>query len=318
MSNAVRIGWLDPSLNSRNTGDQIIADAVKREITASLPEAEVVRLPTQTFLNKSERMLARSCDKFIVGGTNLLNGNIPRYIQWRLDPGSYSTYKARVSLMGVGWWQYQARTNGLSKHIWKSLLGNGANSVRDSYTASRLAEFGVQALNTSCPTVWQLPLDTPVRTTAPSKVLMTITDYHKNPNRDARLIEGLRDRYDDVLVWPQGSQDLEYLTGLDRGVEFIGPELSDFDAALKDGAVDYVGTRLHAGIRALQFGVKSTILAIDNRAAEISRDIGLPVMSNELTEADWRQVDERPTIRLEISHGAIRQWKENLRAWAND
>lgn len=318
MSKTIRIGWLDPSLNSRNTGDQIIADAVYQELEETLLDAEIVRLPTQTFLRKSERHLAKSCDKFIVGGTNLLNGNIPRYIQWRLDPASYATYKGRVSTMGVGWWQYQATANGLSKHVWRKILSEGINSVRDTYTAKRLAEFGVSSVNTSCPTVWRLPASTPAPAAVPSRVLMTITDYHKDPKRDIRLIRGLRDRYKEVLVWPQGSQDRDYLTGLDPEIKFLGPELSDFDSALVDRDVDYVGTRLHAGIRALQFGVKSTILAIDNRATEISRDIGISIMSNSLNEKDWEQVDRRDSLTLAIPHAAIGQWKENVSAWAKE
>lgn len=316
MTDRIRIGWLDPSVNSRNTGDQIIADAVSKELASALPNADLVRLPTQTFLTRTERTLARSCAKFIVGGTNILNGNIPRYIQWKLDPGTYTAYKRRVSTMGVGWWQYQSNVNPISRHVWKNLLSTGSNSVRDSYTAKRLGEMGVDAINTSCPTVWQLPASTLFPTEAPDKVLMTITDYHKNPERDTRLIRGLQERYNEVWVWPQGSQDREYLMGIDKSVRFIGPELRDFDDALGSKGVDYVGTRLHAGIRALQHGVRSTILAIDNRATEISRDIGLPVMSNELTEADWRQVESRTPADLKVPHAAIGMWKENLLKWS--
>lgn len=315
MTSQTRVAWLDPSLNSRNTGDQIIADAVGRVLRETLSEVELVRIPTQTFLNRTERALIKSCDKFIVGGTNILNGNIPRYIQWRLDPGSYKSYKGRVSTMGVGWWQYQ-RVNRLSAFVWKKLLDSGANSVRDSYTVNQLAGIGVDAVNTSCPTVWQLPESTSFSPQAPSQVLMTITDYHKNPKRDAQLVRGLRDRYDEVWVWPQGSQDREYLSNLDKNVKFIGPQLQDFDDALNGSEIDYVGTRLHAGIRALQFGVRSTILAIDNRASEISRDIGLSVISNDLTDDDWHLVDSRTPAKITVPHAAIGKWKENLTRWS--
>lgn len=316
MANSIRIGWLDPSVNSRNTGDQIIADAVSRELAQTLAEVELVRLPTQTFLSRSERSLVRTCDKFIVGGTNILNGNIPRYIQWKLDPGTYTAYKDRVSTMGVGWWQYQPAVNRISRRVWKGLLNAGTNSVRDTYTVERLGEIGVHAINTSCPTVWQLPSKLAFSSATPSRVLMTITDYHKNPARDSSLIRGLQERYDEVLIWPQGARDREYLSNIGEDLKFIGPSLKDFDDALSSGDVDYVGTRLHAGIRALQFGVRSTILAIDNRATEISRDIGLPVMSNSLTVSDWEQVENRKPVHLTIPHAAIGKWKENLVNWS--
>lgn len=316
MARPLRVGWLDPSVNSRNTGDQIIADAVFQELSHTLVEAELVRLPTQTFLNRSERSLVRSCDKFVVGGTNILNGNIPRYIQWKLDPGIYRAYRGRVSTMGVGWWQYQPSVNAISTRVWKGLLASGVNSVRDSYTAERLNEIGVTAINTSCPTVWQLPASVSFSTTAPASVVMTITDYHRNSSRDARLIKGLQERYNEVLIWPQGSRDREYLASLGANLKFLGPALKDFDEVLASGDVDYVGTRLHAGIRALQFGVRSNILAIDNRAAEISRDIGLPVLSNSLSELDWKSVESRQHLRLAVPHAQIAQWKANLANWS--
>ena len=40
-----------------------------------------------------------------------------------------------------------------------------------------------------------------------------------------------------------------------------------------------VGTRLHAGIRALQKGNQALILSVDNRATEINKDINIPVIS---------------------------------------
>jgi hypothetical protein len=42
--------------------------------------------------------------------------------------------------------------------------------------------------------------------------------------------------------------------------------------------VDFVGARLHGGIRALQRGRRTLTIALDNRAREIAGDTGMPVV----------------------------------------
>ncbi|TOG81065.1 capsular biosynthesis protein, partial [Vibrio parahaemolyticus] len=58
----------------------------------------------------------------------------------------------------------------------------------------------------------------------------------------------------------------------------IAPSLESFDEVLSSGNVDYIGTRLHGGVRALQKKVRTLILAIDNRAWEKKKDFNLPVV----------------------------------------
>jgi polysaccharide pyruvyl transferase WcaK-like protein len=48
---------------------------------------------------------------------------------------------------------------------------------------------------------------------------------------------------------------------------------------LKREDVDCVGTRLHAGIRALQRKRRAIILGVDNRAEEMGHDFDLPVVA---------------------------------------
>ena len=55
-------------------------------------------------------------------------------------------------------------------------------------------------------------------------------------------------------------------------------DLSAFEAVLTGGKVDYVGTRLHGGIHALNYGIRTIIVSVDNRAAEMGRDLGLPIL----------------------------------------
>ena len=57
---------------------------------------------------------------------------------------------------------------------------------------------------------------------------------------------------------------------------------------LSRGNIDYVGTRLHAGMFALQHQVRTIILAIDNRTRDINASYHL-------------QVVERSQIRKELA-----------------
>ena len=60
-----------------------------------------------------------------------------------------------------------------------------------------------------------------------------------------------------------------------------GATLSAFDEALSQNDVDYVGTRLHGGIRALQHGRRTLIVSIDNRAREKQRDFNIPAIERD-------------------------------------
>ena len=73
--------------------------------------------------------------------------------------------------------------------------------------------------------------------------------------------------------------------GFTENFEILDRSLSSYDECLINYSAVMVGTRLHAGIRALQKGNSALILSVDNRAIEIKKDINLPVVSRfNLTE----------------------------------
>ena len=78
----------------------------------------------------------------------------------------------------------------------------------------------------------------------------------------------------------QGDGDKEYLNklGYSDKVIIIDNNLKAYDNVLENKNVDYVGTRLHAGIRALSYKRRSLIISIDNRAECIASDTGLPIL----------------------------------------
>ena len=247
--------------------------------------------------------------------------------QWKL--GLCDTSVKGAIGIGVGWTSYEDfnRIRDFpmklaQKIIYKNVLSSKyLHSVRDSYTQSKLKRMGIESINTSCVTMWDLTPDLidKIPTKKADTVVTTITNYRKSPNylmAYKKLIEILLDNYDKVKLWIQASEDIEIFNSLEvKGasrVEFISPSLKAYDDALSN-SVDYIGTRLHAGIRALQHGRRALIIELDNRAREIARDTNLPTV-------DYRNVDDvvkfivdEKKIKLDIPFDQIKRWKEQFK-----
>lgn len=75
-----------------------------------------------------------------------------------------------------------------------------------------------------------------------------------------------------------------------------------------------MGTRLHAGIRCLNGGHRSLIIAIDNRARQIGEDTGLPVLEREdgylHKLADW--VNHPVKTEINLPWTSIDKWKKQF------
>ena len=84
-----------------------------------------------------------------------------------------------------------------------------------------------------------------------ANVITTITDYNQDPARDEQMLATLLNEYETVSLWLQGNGDRKYASSLPSFVkcELIPSTLEAFDAALDASNTDYVGTRLHGGIR---------------------------------------------------------------------
>jgi len=190
------------------------------------------------------------------------------------------------------------------------------HSVRDEYSRQQLLGAGVNnVINTACVTMWELTAEHCARIPkqrAP-RVVTTLTGYNANPAADRAVIDTLLKHYEEVVLWVQQPEDFAYGVALSNGrLKLISPNLNAFTTFLRDNDVDYVGSRLHGGIRALQTGKRTLILAVDNRAVEISRDTNLPVALREDLGAinHWINVPAATTIRLPLQ--AINDWKQQF------
>ena len=306
----------DTSILTNNLGDQIIMDAVKKELKKTIDNCFFINAPTHDYLGKEAYLELQNVPYSIVGGTNLLSGNMNKYNQWKVNLKSVGKVKNAV-LMGVGWWQYQDNINRYTKFLLENLLSKTyIHSVRDSYTKDKLASIGINnVINTGCMTLWQLNPShcDNIPKTKSDEVVMTFTDYKPSLKYDTLLFEVAKKNYKKIYVWIQGEGDYRYLKDLlDDSVEYIEPTLEAYDSLLSDKtkALDYIGTRLHAGVRAMQHQRRSIIISVDNRATEMKKDFNLPVIERLDIEKELdTKINSDFSIKIQLPTDNIQQWK---------
>ncbi len=310
----MNVAILDPSIASENIGDSIILEAVTKELREIFPCFPLVKIPTQDKLGEHSFRIARNAAARIVGGTNLLSSRMWRYRQWKV--GMFSSFRIRdVILMGVGWWQYQSPPDIYTGIVLSRVLSsNGIHAARDEYTKKQLLSIGItNVVNTGCPTMWQLSKQhcEKIQPIKCDSVIFSLSDYKQDRHYDLALINILKKNYNNLFFWPQGSGDLVYLKSLypDDDIELVSPSLDAFDKCLRSNDLDFVGTRLHGGIRALQLGRRAIIIAVDNRAIEIAHDTGLPVVERHDVDGIIGRILRPTPIEITLKEDAIAAWK---------
>ena len=202
---------------------------------------------------------------------------------------SIKIYKNTI-LMGVGFDSNSELFDQYTKRLFSIILSSEyLHSVRDTFSETMLKSMGIEnVIYTGCPTMWNITPELCSR--IPEKkadaVVCTLTDYHKNVKADQDLLDILTRCYKFVFLWPQGVEDEEYFQTLKMNskIEILSFGLSAYDKILEMDNIDYVGTRLHAGIRALSKCHRTIVISIDNRAENISNDTGLPIIPREDVE----------------------------------
>lgn len=308
----------DTSVATRNVGDEIIMESVYKHLLSTPGWGQVFKIPTHNYLTVDSWKCLRESDISFVGGTNLLSSNMPLYNQWKIAPWDLF-FLNDVVLMGVGWWQYQKSENFYTKSFLRRILSSKyQHSVRDSYTKSKLNGLGVSnVVNTGCPTMWSLTSEHCARipVSKADSVVYTLTDYNMDRESDEAALRLLRESYGCVALWLQGSKDYSYYlrSGFDKYVDIlIPPRLDAYDELLESGDFEYVGTRLHAGVRALQKGCRSLILAVDNRAIEKQKDYSIHVIPRaDIDKLSALLIEDRAT-ELRIDFSCIDEWKSQF------
>lgn len=308
----------DTAVGTTNLGDHIIMDAVNQLADTLFVDDFVINMPTHLAIHPKDMPKLRHYDTAIVGGTNLLKNNTLYKSQWKVGLKDLTVLRHKVVLLGVGWWQYQDKpVSRYSKMMYKSLFSKKyLHAVRDNYTLQKLTEIGItNVVNTGCPTVWTLdePHCSQINPKKRDTVVTTITDYMRDPEKDGKMLEILKKHYQHVYVWVQGAKDKAYIESLTEDIQYIPPKLAAFDTFLENKPCEYIGTRLHAGIRALQKKRKSIIIGIDNRALEMRNDIGLRVLERQRIEQLEEKIHEETAVKLYLDVQSIERWKTQFR-----
>lgn len=308
---------LDTYLNSDNSGDAIIMENCEMQLGEFFDLDRVKHIPTHSFPDDAQKNLLKSTGLKILCGTNILSGRLKNYGLWKMDK-NVALYKDTV-LMAVGFDSKDASYDFYTKQLLHSILSKQyIHSVRDSFSEKKLKSMGIEnVVNTGCVTMWDLTPE--FCKTIPAqkgrRVLTTITDYHRDQSNDSAMLNILLDNYETVYLWKQGKDDYQYVCdlGYQDKVVFAESDLASLDSVLKTDSLDYVGTRLHAGIRAIKSGKRSLIVSIDNRAECIAEDTNLPVIKREdipfmLNEC----INSELKTEIRMPWESIQKWKNQF------
>lgn len=306
-----------PATPNRNLGDLIIHDAIAAEFGFLLGQCRVDRYSTQIPLPWSGVWKSRQADLALICGTNLLSSTLDQHTPWKL-----SIWKSRfvqpACLIGVGWWSDQELATPEAKAFYHRVLSKKwVHSVRDEMTAERLRKMGFSNVeNTSCPTLWGLHAKTAADFPKPQQrtVLTMISVWRKKPELDKKLLELLLQEYERVVFWPQGHKDKDYLNALAPGMESLEYSMESLETFLRENPeADYLGLRLHGGIRCLQRGLRSLIVEVDNRAREIAHDTGLPTVQRDNFDFMTQWIRSGKDFKITTNQTAIERVKQQFR-----
>ena len=324
-----QITVFDTAVGSPNLGDQIIARAVYTMLEAMFPQAHLWSIPTHDTYGAAGRKRQRHSLFSLTTGTNLLSHRLPSGGLWkipryfRLSPIPFGHLRPRnLVLCAVGSNGHELPRAGarfLNASLWKDV----PISARDEQTTAILSRSRVAgSLHTSCVTLWNLPRDHPFRlpTQRSPAVVVTLTGKrgarHASLEADRLLLDTLRRHYGVIHFWPQGRLDLEYaaMIGL-TGINVLPHSLEAYTTLLRDApALDYVGTRLHAGIHAIMHDRRSLIIPVDNRASDIGDSVHLPILAaSDLSQLSSR-IEAAWETRLDLPWDTIEKWKATLLA----
>ncbi len=315
----------DTSSGSQNMGDYIIVNSVERELSDILSNNFLVKYGTHTpithfyqniYRNATIKYLEKAKYKFIAG-TNLLNYNmcLP-WNNWNVNIFNYRPYKKSI-LVGVGINPNAKKVNWYTKLLYKKTLSKKyIHSTRDERTKKFLESIGIKAINTGCATMWMLTRDfcKEIPTKKSENVIFTLTDYCPDKENDQKLIDVLQRNYKNVYFWIQGSRDYQYIKSFENidNIKMVNPNLKSYDNILNMD-IDYVGTRLHAGIFAMQHKCRSIIIAVDNRALDIREKYNINCFLRTEIDKIEKVINSEFETKVHIDEEKINAWKSQFK-----
>ncbi|OGV55846.1 MAG: hypothetical protein A2017_07535 [Lentisphaerae bacterium GWF2_44_16] len=299
-----------------NTGNRIIAESVYEVLYNLFPSHVLISLPYWEPFTPMTLDYVRESDYVFFGGGNHLSSRLENFF-WGVTEENYRSVR-NVLLLGLGWWKYEGRVEENAERVLRHTLHPGLlHSVRDSYAKEKLSSIGIDnVLVTGCPSMWGLTPEhcESIEKDKSDSVLFTFSsDYAPDMKRDSQILQTLKKNYEKLYFWPQGPADCGYIRKFDFSGTVLPANLPALDNYLENTRTDYIGTRLHAGIKAMQHSRRSIIVAIDNRAAEKGKDFNLPVVSSEKLEKIDGKINSSWRTKLKIPLDNIEKWKRQFK-----
>lgn len=282
----------DTAIATTNIGDEIILDSVKKGMKDILEDALIVRLgthienysPIQMIHNFKINALCGQAKYKLICGTNLFTHDLFHLkTQWMLNPFNMKLYKDAV-LVGVGKTTDYVKITNYTRWLYKNTLNKKMiHSVRDNDTKAAVESLGLKAINTGCPTLWGLTKDLceSIPKGKNENAIISVSGYSDQLNRkeDYNLIECVKNNYKKVYAWIQTTDDYTYLKSLpnSEGIDIVC-SFDKYKELLDMHTFDYIGTRLHGGVFALQHACRTIVISIDKRAEGFHEYNNLPIV----------------------------------------
>lgn len=315
----------DPSIGSCNMGDSVIFKSARKELEPIVDGCLVMRCSTHqpvatwyqnSGMNPRTRRFDGAKYKFVCGSNLLWRRMFKPQPSWNISLVNNRPYRGCI-LVGVGTHKGADSIDWYTKRLYRKVLSTQfAHSVRDEATRELVEELGLRAINTGCPTMWGFTHDfcRQIPSEKSDSVVFTLTDYGTDSSSDKKLIEVLDSNFERVYFWPQGLSDEEYFHAIaspriKERVTILRPTLESFESVLHSGEIDYVGTRLHAGMFAMQHKVRSIIIAIDNRVRDMQRTYSFASLDREAIEDLSKMINDSWSTTVDIDEYAIERWK---------
>lgn len=317
---------IEPITRNFNIGDEIITRCAKKglkpitkgnyvysisKFDAQLRGKDLIKV----ILRRKSSIYTQTDLRFVVG-TNLLSTNMQRiYRPWNIELQD-TIVMNNIITFGVGLGKdknYNGKVNSYTKLLYNRALSHEyIHSVRDNNTKEFLEGLGFKVINTGCPTLWLLTEDVckKIPHEKSDSVIFTLVDYDQDPVADKLLIGTLKSNYDNVFFWPQSLGDIKYFNKIcnDDSIHMIPPALSEYEAFLNSRELDYVGNRLHGGIFAMQNGVRSIIIGVDNRAEDMNKDYNINMVPRSEIEKLDEKINQSFETKIELNHEGIQEW----------
>lgn len=311
----------DTAEGSDNVGDNIIMDYCQQQLLNMFDDTLYWydKVPTHLEIRRSAYKKNKDARYSFVCGTNILKTSMLKKKVWKIGLREAINLDGLI-LMGVGWGNYNNfNPDPYTKLVYRLVLDKKKiHSVRDEYTKLKLNSIGISnVVNTTCPTMWNLSQEhcSRIPRMKSKNVITALTYYKADIEKDKYMFDVLHKNYEKIYLWIQQKEDYEYFKSLNINyeIEIINPLISNYDNILKSHQADFIGSRLHGGIRALNFGCRTLIIGIDNRAIEINRDTNLPVINRcQIESLDyWINSNYSTEIILPIEN--INNWREQFK-----